>query len=97
MSHAAAEVRAAARRLPSLVRVHVVPPKASRACPLDRVAWLTPYEAETIGEDARRAGRGTLLEVTVPRPISEDRLEAVRTIFAWLVPKGIEVRVRAED
>ena len=42
-------------RLPSLVRVRVVPPAAAGWRELERVSWLTPYEAETIGEDARRA------------------------------------------
>ena len=99
MPHGAAEARAAAaaHRLPSLVRIRVLPPEGSRACPLDRVTWLTPYEAEPIGEDARRAGPGSRLEVTVPRPISEARLDAVRTIFAWLEAKGIAVSVRAEE
>lgn len=95
MSRGAAAARAAAdaHRLPSLVHVRIVPPAEARAGALDKVTWLTPYEAETIGEDACRAGPGTRLEVTVPRPISEERLEAVRTIFAWLTPKGIEVVV----
>jgi hypothetical protein len=98
MSPASTAARAAVdtHRLPSLVHVRVLPPRDARAGALDKMTWRTPYEAETIGEDARRAGPGARLEVTVPRPISEDRLEAVRTIFAWLIPKGIEVVVREE-
>jgi hypothetical protein len=84
-------------RLPSLVRVRIVPPPDARAGALDRVTWLTPYEAETIGEDARRAGPGTRLEVTVPQPATESRLAAVRMLFAWLAAKGVEVNVRADD
>jgi hypothetical protein len=83
-------------RLPSLVRVRVIPPHDARAVALDRVAWLTPYEAETIGEDARRAGPGTRLEITVPQPASQARVAAVRTLFAWLARKGVEVSVQVE-
>ena len=86
-----------AHRLPSLVRVRVVPPSAAGWRDLDRVSWLTPYEAETIGEDARRAGPGTRLEVTVPRPTSDERLAAVRSLFEWLGKKGIDVIVREDE
>ena len=64
---------------------------------LERVSWLTPYEAETIGEDAVRAGRGARLEVTVPPPTPDEGLAAVESLFAWLVEKGIEVRVLRGD
>ena len=84
-------------RLPSVVQVRVIPPPGARAAALDRVCWLTPYEAETIGEDARRAGPGSRLEVTVPRPTTDERLGAVRVLFAWLAAKGVEVTVRAAD
>ncbi|TMA69743.1 MAG: hypothetical protein E6J69_04785 [Deltaproteobacteria bacterium] len=84
-------------RLPSLVRVRVVPPAAAGWRELERVSWLTPYEAETIGEDARRAGPGTRLEVTVPRLTSEARLAAVRSLFEWLATKGIDVIVREDN
>ena len=80
--------------LPSLVRVRVVPPPGAHWRELERVTWLTPYEAETIGEDARRPGPGTRLEVTVPKPTSEARVAAVKAIFAWLGTKGIDVVVR---
>jgi len=84
-------------RLPSFVRVRVIPPPDARASVLERVTWLTPYEAETIGEDARRAGPGTQLEVTVPPQTDAAGCEAVRLLFAWLRPKGIEVVVVAGD
>jgi len=84
-------------RLPSLVRVRVVPPAAAGWRELERVSWLTPYEAETIGEDARRGGPGTRLEVTVPGGASDERLAAVRSLFAWLATKGIDVIVRQGD
>jgi len=61
---------------------------------LERVTWLTPYEAETIGEDARRGGPGTHVEVIVPPTTGPAGVEAVRLLFAWLDAKGIEVAVR---
>ncbi len=85
-------------RLPSVVRVRVVPPKDARAAvALDKVTWLTPYEAETIGEDVRRGGPGTRLEIIVPQPTDDARLGAVRMLFGWLAAKGTEVTVRAGD
>jgi len=84
-------------RLPSFVRVRVIPPPDARASVLERVTWLTPYEAETIAEDARRAGPGTKLEVTVPGPTTSAGFEAVRLLFAWLGAKGIDVVVVAGD
>jgi hypothetical protein len=88
-------------RLPSFVRVRVVPPHGARAVALDRVTWLTPYVAETIGEDARRAGPGTRLEVIIPQradtPASRAQVIAVRALFAWLSRKGVEVSVTAEE
>lgn len=82
-------------RLPSFVRVRVIPPPDARASVLERVTWLTPYEAETIAEDARRGGRGTRLEVTVPPQTTAAGVEAVRLLFGWLAAKGIEVVVVA--
>lgn len=82
-------------KLPSFVRVRVIPPPDARASVLERVTWLTPYEAETIGEDARRAGAGTKLEVTVPPQTGPAGFEAVRLLFAWLGPKGVDVVVVA--
>src|SRR5207253_11366713 len=84
-------------RLPSLVRVRVVPAAAAGWRELERVSWLTPDEAETIGEDARRAGPGARLEVTVPRLTSETRLAAVMSLIEWLATKGIDVIVREDD
>ena len=86
-----------AQRLPSLARVRIVPPPGSRSGSLERVSWLTPYEAETIGEDAIRAGPGARLEVTLSPTTTADGLTAVASLFAWLREKGIEVTVRRGD
>jgi hypothetical protein len=82
-------------RLPSIVRARVVPCDP-RTAPIERVEWLTPYSAETIGEDARRAGRGSRLELYLAATTSDEAVEAVRTLFGWLHEDGIIVVIRQE-
>lgn len=82
-------------RLPSFVRTVVVPREA-RGTPLERVEWLTPYSAETIAEDVRRAGPGARLEVTVSSTASDTVVEAVGSLFGWLRDEGFEVVVRRD-
>lgn len=93
--HASCEsaVAAATHSLPSLVRVRVVPGEG-HSCVLEQVSWLTPYEAETIAQAARRAGPGAHLEVIVPGSASAASLAAVETLFAWLGEKGVTLSVR---
>jgi len=98
-SHAAHQLpRSAAQpyQLPSFIRARVIAPNGGIHS-LERVSWLTPYEAETIAEDARRAGPGARLEVTVPPRASDENVAAVMTLFAWLEEKGIQVSVRRDD
>jgi len=83
-------------QLPSVVRTRVIAPDGSRGG-LERVTMLTPYEAEMVAADARRAGPGAQLEVIVPRSTSAARMAAVETLFAWLREKGIEVSVRRDE
>jgi hypothetical protein len=64
---------------------------------LERVVWVTPYTAETIGQAARRAGQGARLEVIVPRTTGADAVAAVEALFGWLVAKGIAVTVLRDD
>lgn len=84
---------AATHRLPSLVRTRVIPPEG-HGCVLEQVSWLTPYEAETLAQAARRAGPGTRLEVIVPGSASAASLAAVESLFAWLGEKGVTLCVR---
>ena len=86
-----------AHPLPSVVRTRVTAREGGRSGTLERVTWLTPYTAETIAQDARRAGAGARLEVTVPKETSAARLAAVESMFAWLREKGIEVTVRRDE
>ena len=53
-------------RLPSFVRTRVTAAPRGSAWRLKRVTWLTPYTAEEIAQEARRAGAGAQLEVSVP-------------------------------
>ena len=82
---------ATAHQLPSIVRTRVV--AAAGGCTLEQVSWLSPYEAETIGQAAWRAGPGARLEVLVPESATDASLAAVRQLFAWLGERDIVVAV----
>src|SRR5262245_8712733 len=87
---------ATAHQLPSIVRTRVV--TAAGGCTLEQVSWLSPYEAETIGQAAWRAGPGARLEVLVPERATDASLAAVRQLFAWLGERDIVVAVeRGKD
>jgi len=64
---------------------------------LQRAGELTPYAAETIGEDALRAGPGARLEVTVEGGTDDAGLGRVQDQFAWLRARGIQVDVHRDD
>lgn len=53
---------------------------------------LTPYLAETIMEEASRAGRGARLEVTVAGDTDGVSLRRIEERFAGLAAQGVEVR-----
>jgi hypothetical protein len=96
-SHAANQMSkplAESYQLPSFIRARVISANGS-VHSLERVNWLTPYEAETIGDDALHAGPGARLEVTVPRA-TDLNVAAVTTLFEWLRERGIEVAVRRD-
>jgi acyl carrier protein len=63
---------------------------------IHRAGWLTPYTAETIAEDAARAGRGTRLELVVSAAASDAALERLDQQFAWLRRREVEVCVSRE-
>ncbi len=58
-----------------------------------RAEFLTPYVAETIVDDALRAGRGARVEVTLDGGASDAELACVRAEFAWLAAQGVAVSV----
>src|SRR5262245_35259856 len=59
-----------------------------------RTGLLTPYAAETIAEDALRAGPEGSVTVTVSRGTRRDVLEALRRRLAPLSRRGLLVHVR---
>ena len=63
---------------------------------MERVSWLTPYTADGIAREARRAGPGARLEVFIPMGTKAEDLAAVHSFFARLCKEGIEVVVRRE-
>lgn len=79
----------------SPVWARIVSPRPSGG-EIQHGGWLTPYTAETIAEDALRAGRGARLEVAVPSTLSDDGLAQLQDEFAWLGERGVQVSVRRD-
>ena len=93
---AAARERAAARAcidIPVPVRVSLVSPHGE----LLRAELLTPYVAETIVDQALRAGRGARLEITLAEDASDVQLARVRAEFAWLAEQGPAVAIERPE
>jgi len=86
----------AVEREPALVWARVSSTKGPTGADIQRAGWLTPYTAETIAEDALRAGRGARLEVTVRSDASDATLDDLREEFGWLGDRGVEVTVRRD-
>lgn len=61
--------------------------------PLYRSGWLTPYTAQTIADDALRAGPGAHLDVAVAPATDDLELDLVREELGWLAGRGIHVRI----
>lgn len=78
---------------PPRVSVRIVPLAAESSGSFERTGWLTPYAAETIAEDALRAGWGTRLEVTIAASTAAG-VARVQQQFAGLGERGIQVIVR---
>src|SRR5262245_25681822 len=81
---------------PAYVWARVLPQRPD-GVDLQRAGWLTPYTAETIAEDALRAGRGTRLEVTLPSGASDATVAQLQDDFAWLAGHGVQVSVRRQQ
>ncbi len=96
MNHRAPPGQEPPRRLPSFVRTRLFRAGCA-AGGVERVDWLTPYAAETIGAEARRAGPGARLEVTMASSTSEDALGTVEQLFAWVREKGVTLSVRRDE
>jgi acyl carrier protein len=92
-----AEQRAEMDAVPALVLARVVPPRGARNHgELQRTGVLTPYVAETIAEDALRAGPGARLELSVSSTLSDARIASLSDEFAWLGDRGVQVSVRRD-
>ena len=75
--------------LPVQVWAHLVSPRGE----LMRAELLTPYAAQTIAEDALRAGPGARLEIAVAEDASDAEVAGVRAEFAWLADHGLALRI----
>ena len=96
LSRGSRDAEVAARSAPALVWARVVPARGESNGDIQRAGWLTPYTAETIAEDALRAGRGAKLEVAVPSTVSDAGLARLQDQFAWLVDRGVQVSIRRD-
>jgi acyl carrier protein len=89
--------RAAARtegdQAPVFVSVQIVPPAEHATGDLWRVCWCTPYNAETIVEDALSAGPGARLEARVLSEVSDAALRSFEDRLAGLRELRIQVSV----
>ena len=86
-----------AARTTAHVLAAVLPPGTTIRGPLYRSGWLTPYTAQTIVDDALRAGPGAHLDVTVAPATDDSELDLVRAQFGWLAGRGIHVRIHRAD
>jgi|SRR5579862_5623024 len=86
----------AARAIPARPVVEPFPLRARLVSPhgeILRAEAFTPYSAETIADDARAAGRGSFLEITLPAETTDGALDDVRRRLAWLTTHGVVVQI----
>ena len=81
---------------PVALRARLTPGGAGRAWTVERVVLLTPYAAESLADDALRAGSGARLELSLAPRTSEGLIALVRKQFSRLGERGIEVKVRRD-
>jgi len=75
----------------------IVPRSGNGTTVLHRAEWLTPYSAETIADDALRAGRGARLDVMVAADATGADIARVHGHFARLANRGVLVNVCRTD
>jgi acyl carrier protein len=78
---------------PEAVRARVTPP-GGRGAGVERAGRLTPYDAQTIVDDALYAGRGARLDVELPPGLTDAEVTSVADRFAELGSRGVDVHVR---
>jgi len=79
---------------PVALRARLTPAVAAWA--VERVLVLTPYAAESLADDALRAGPGARLELRLAARATDAAVGRVREQFSRLAERGIEVRVRRD-
>ena len=90
------EAEARGAEPPQHIWARIVPPAGESSGTLERTGWLTPYIAETIAEDAVRAGRGARVELTITATTTEGFVRAQRQ-FAGLGKRSVLVTVGRDD
>jgi len=88
-----AAARAEGDQAPVFVSVQIVPPADHATGDLWRVCWCTPYNAETIVEDALSAGPGAHLEARVLSEVSDAALRSLEDRLAGLRALRIQVTI----
>ena len=76
---------------PIALRARLTPSAA--AWVVERVLLLTPYAAESLADDALRAGPGARLELRLASRATDGAVGRVREQFSRLAERGIDVRV----
>src|SRR5579862_837938 len=82
---------------PVALRARLTPADSDHPWAVERVLLLTPYAAESLADDALRAGAGAHLELRVAPRASETVISRIRTLFSSLNEHGIEVEVRRDS
>ena len=83
--------------VPVPVLARIIPPGTPPPWTVERVILLTPYAAQTLSDDALRAGWGARLELTLAADASAAALAWVRGRFPRLGDRGVELHVRRDQ
>jgi acyl carrier protein len=81
---------------PVALRARLTPGGEARPWTIERVLLLTPYAAESLAEDALRAGAGARLELRLASRTSDGAVARVRQHFSRLGERGIAVEIRRD-
>jgi acyl carrier protein len=82
---------------PVFVSIQIVPPADHATGDLWRVGWCTPYNVETIVEDALSAGPGARLEARVLSEVSDAALQSLEDRLAGLRERHIQVSISRDQ
>ena len=81
---------------PVALRARLTPGGDARLWTIERVLLLTPYAAESLAEDALRAGAGARLELRLASRASNGVVARVLQHFSPLGERGIAVEIRPD-